>query len=51
MKAAGDTSVPTLCRECGADQFGCQVKSGLSGRRCCGQCTHDDGQEPARAAS
>lgn len=40
--AAVDTSVPTRCHECGADQFGCQTKAGLSGRRCCDSCTHVD---------
>jgi len=32
------TTTP-LCDSCGADEMGCSVKLGLSGRRCCGECT------------
>ncbi len=44
---ATDDSPPTICDHCRADDMGCQVKSGLSGRRCCEGCTHDD-REPGR---
>ncbi len=35
-----DVQPPTICPSCGADEMGCQVKSGLSGRRCCDECGH-----------
>jgi hypothetical protein len=42
LTATRDTA-PGICSECGADEMGCQVKRGLSGRRCCGDdCTHQD---------
>ncbi len=31
-----------ICLSCGADEMGCAVKAGLSGRRCCADCGHDD---------
>jgi len=33
---------PIICQSCRADEMGCAVKAGLSGRRCCGACGHDD---------
>lgn len=38
MKATSPTETPTTCPACGADSFGCQIKSGLSGQRCCSAC-------------
>jgi hypothetical protein len=38
--ATTDTPPPTRCADCGADEMGCAIKSGLSGRRCCAGCTH-----------
>lgn len=40
MKASDTTDRPVICDHCGADEMGCQVKAGLSGRRCCDLCTH-----------
>lgn len=37
---ASDDREPTTCPACGADSMGCAVKAGLSGRRCCTDCTH-----------
>lgn len=36
-----DVQPPIICQSCGADEMGCAVKAGLSGRRCCGECDHD----------
>ncbi len=33
---------PPRCAHCGADAFGCAVKLGLGGRRCCDRCDHGD---------
>lgn len=41
MKAT-KTETPTICTSCGADAMGCDVKAGLSGRRCCEGCTHPE---------
>lgn len=42
MKAAVDsTQAPPRCSECGADEYSCDIKRGLSGRRCCEDCTHE----------
>ncbi len=38
---AANPDPPPRCDHCGADLFGCQVKLGLGGRRCCDQCSHD----------
>jgi len=39
---AVDAKPPTVCDHCGADEMGCAVKAGLSGRPCCADCDHDD---------
>jgi len=33
---------PVICSTCGADAMSCGIKRGLSGRRCCDHCGHDD---------
>jgi hypothetical protein len=35
-----DTTTPPVICDCGADEMGCAVKAGLSGRRCCPGCSH-----------
>ncbi len=37
---------PVVCRSCGADEMGCELKANYSGRRCCDGCTHTDPKEP-----
>jgi hypothetical protein len=39
---ATDDRPPTTCPHCGADLMSCDVKAGLSGRRCCEDCEHDE---------
>jgi len=39
MIATTDTK-PKRCDNRRADEMGCDVKAGLSGRRCCTRCTH-----------
>lgn len=47
MKAGTTNPAPTRCAACGADRYSCGIKAGLSGRRCCGDCTHQpDGKTP-----
>lgn len=31
---------PVRCKDCNADEMGCAVKRGLSGRACCDACSH-----------
>jgi hypothetical protein len=40
LTATDDHDQPTLCVNCRADSFGCSVRLGLSGRRCCSDCSH-----------
>ncbi len=40
MIVTPDAREPVICPTCGADEMGCQVKTGLSGRRCCDACSH-----------
>ncbi len=42
LHATDDRPPPARCATCGADSMGCGVKLGLSGRRCCADCGHDD---------
>lgn len=37
-----DDRPPPRCGHCGADSMCCEVKAGLSGRRCCDACSHVD---------
>lgn len=41
-----DAKPPIICDHCGADQMGCDVKLGLSGRTCCDHCQHPNRTEP-----
>lgn len=45
LRATDDRPPPVRCASCGADLMGCQVKAGLSGRRCCAECTHTETKE------
>ncbi len=42
MIATPDARKPMICQACRADEMSCGVKAGLSGRRCCDECGHDD---------